>query len=201
MKLAWIDVADAVMAAVHPGVDLERLARDEHAARADDRPPRRVGHLGGDLVLVVRVAVDFLRERGVNLDLHDAVLADGRLDLGDQFRPLRRRKGHQKKTGRGSPSRASPDAPIQKPTTKTVAFERSKSIAITFAPRTTTVIELTLKTKGTPYWSRPDLGIDPEDVKIDGAKMTVTVHSVGSVEAPASKLVLRDKEGKDNRHR
>jgi hypothetical protein len=88
------------------------------------------------------------------------------------------------------------DAPIQNPTTKTVGFERSKSIDITFAPRTTTVVELTLKTKGTPYWSRPDLGIDPEDVKIDGAKMTVTVHSVGSVDAPASKLVLRDKTGK-----
>ena len=47
-----------------------------------------------------------------------------------------------------------------------------------------------------PYWSRPDLGIDPEDVKVDGAKMTVTVHSVGSVDAPASKAVLRDKAGK-----
>jgi hypothetical protein len=88
------------------------------------------------------------------------------------------------------------DAPIQNPLTQTVAFERSKSIAITFAPRTTTVIELALKTKGTPYWSRPDLGIDPEDVRVDGSKMTVTVHSVGSVDAPASKVVLRDKTGK-----
>ena len=83
------DVADAVMAAVHPRVNLERLPRNEHAARADDRPPRLVGHFGGDLVLVVRVYVDFPGEGGVNLDLHDAVLADSRLDLGDQFRPLR----------------------------------------------------------------------------------------------------------------
>jgi len=88
------------------------------------------------------------------------------------------------------------DAPVQDLTTKTVAFERSKSVALTFAPRTTTVIELTLKTKGVPYWSRPDLGIDPEDVKVDGSQMTVTVHSVGAVDAPASKLVLRDKAGK-----
>jgi hypothetical protein len=55
---------------------------------------------------------------------------------------------------------------------------------------------LTLKTKGVPYWQRPDLGIDPEDVKVDGAKMTVTVHSVGSIDAPQSKVVLRDKSGK-----
>ena len=90
----------------------------------------------------------------------------------------------------------SADAPIQNLEARSAAFERSKSIAITFAPRTTTVIELKLKTKGTPYWSRPDLGIDPEDVKVDGSQMTVTVHSVGSVDAPASKVVLRDKAGK-----
>jgi hypothetical protein len=88
------------------------------------------------------------------------------------------------------------DAPVQDAVTKTVAFERSKSVAITFAPRTQTVIELTLKTKGVPYWSRPDLGIDPEDVKVSGSTMTVTVHSVGAVDAPASKVVLRDKAGK-----
>ena len=58
------------------------------------------------------------------------------------------------------------------------------------------MIELRLKNKGVPYWSRPDLGIDPEDVKVEGSKMTVTVHSVGAVDAPASKVVLRDRSGK-----
>jgi hypothetical protein len=87
------------------------------------------------------------------------------------------------------------NAPVENAETKTVAFERSKSIEVTFAPRTTTVIELTLKSKGVPYWSRPDLGIDPEDVTITGNTMTVTVHSVGSINAPASKVVLRDRHG------
>jgi hypothetical protein len=88
------------------------------------------------------------------------------------------------------------DAPINDQTTKTVAFERSTSLEVTFPPRTTTVIELTLKEKGTPYWSRPDLGIDSEDVKVAGSSIAVTVHSVGAVDAPASKLVLRDASGK-----
>ena len=88
------------------------------------------------------------------------------------------------------------DAPVENAETKTVAFERSKSIEVTFPPRTTTVIELNLKSKGVPYWSRPDLGIDPEDVKVDGQTVMVTVHSVGSVDAPASKVVLRDRTGK-----
>ena len=90
----------------------------------------------------------------------------------------------------------SADAPVQNLQTRSVPFERSKDITVTFAPRTTTVIELKLAAKGTPYWERPDLGIDPEDVKVDGSKMTVTVHSVGALDAPASKLVLRNKAGK-----
>ena len=85
-------------------------------------------------------------------------------------------------------SRTPPPAPT--------AFERSTSLDFTFPPHTTTVLELKLVTKGIPYWSRPDLGIDPDDVKIDGNRLKVTVHSVGSVDAPASKVVLRDRTGK-----
>ena len=57
-------------------------------------------------------------------------------------------------------------------------------------------LELKLVDKGVPYWSRPDLGIDPGDVKVEGRSMKVTVHSLGSVDAPASKVVLRDRSGK-----
>jgi Concanavalin A-like lectin/glucanases superfamily len=87
-------------------------------------------------------------------------------------------------------------ASIQNPTTQTVDFERSKTLDLTFAPHTTTVLELTLKSKGVPYWSRPDLGLDRSDVKVEGKSMKVTVHSIGSVDAPASKVVLRDRTGK-----
>jgi hypothetical protein len=80
-------------------------------------------------------------------------------------------------------------------TSRLATFERSRSIEVTFAPRTTTVLELTLKQKGTPYWLRPDLGIDPEDVKITGRKITVRVHSLGAVDAPPAKVVLRDASG------
>jgi hypothetical protein len=88
------------------------------------------------------------------------------------------------------------NASVENAVTKTVAFERSKSIEVTFPPRATTVIELTLKSKGVPYWSRPDLGIDPEDVKVTGNTMTVTVYSLGAIDAPASKVVVRDRTGK-----
>jgi len=75
-------------------------------------------------------------------------------------------------------------------------FERSRSIEVTFAPHKMTVLELTLKQKGIPYWSRPDLGVDPEDVKISGRRITVKVHSLGAVDAPPARVVLRDSSGK-----
>jgi hypothetical protein len=86
--------------------------------------------------------------------------------------------------------------PLQSVTTRTEDFERSKSLDITFAPYTTTVLELKLVNKGVPYWSRPDLGISGDDIKVEGHRMKVTVHSLGAVDAPASKVVLRNREGK-----
>jgi hypothetical protein len=86
--------------------------------------------------------------------------------------------------------------PLKNTKTTTAEFERSKSLDIIFAPHTTTVIDLKLVTKGVPYWSRPDLGIGEDDVKVQGTRVEVTVHSLGAVDAPASNVVIRDSTGK-----
>jgi hypothetical protein len=86
--------------------------------------------------------------------------------------------------------------PLDKTTTRTEDFERSKTVDITLPPHQTTVLEFKLVEKGTPYWSRPDLGLDAQDVKVDGRKVTVTVHSIGAVDAPASHVILRDSAGR-----
>jgi hypothetical protein len=88
------------------------------------------------------------------------------------------------------------EGPAREASTRTVGFERGKSLELVFPPRVTTVMEFTLVEKGLPYWSRPDLGIDPEDVKVEGGRMKVTVHSLGAVDAPVSTAILRDKNGK-----
>lgn len=93
-------------------------------------------------------------------------------------------------------TRGSEDGPPAYTSSRLATFERSRSIDVTFAPRTTTVLELTLKQKGTPYWSRPDLGIDPQDVTISGRRITVKVHSLGAVDAQPANVVLRDASGK-----
>jgi len=79
--------------------------------------------------------------------------------------------------------------------THETAFGRTQAVELTFAPRAATVLTFRLKTPGTPYWSRPDLGLDPNDVKIDGHGLSVTVHGLGSVPSPATEVVFRDASG------
>jgi hypothetical protein len=79
---------------------------------------------------------------------------------------------------------------------RTVEFERTGEIGFTFAPKKTTVITLRLLKKGRPYWSRPDLAIGKDDIRLQGNTITVTVHSLGSVDAPSGTLLLRDSGGK-----
>jgi hypothetical protein len=86
------------------------------------------------------------------------------------------------------------DGPV---TNSTAKLERSASIDLTFPPKATTVLNFQLRTPGTPYWSRPDLGIAREDVRPAPDGLHITVHSLGSVDAPAARLRLLDKSGKE----
>jgi len=79
---------------------------------------------------------------------------------------------------------------------RTVAFERSKSLDFTFPARTTTVLTFKLKTPGKPYWQRSDLGLSREDVVADGQTLHVKIHSLGSVDAPATTVAFRDAAGR-----
>ena len=53
-------IAGPVVAAVEPGVDLERLAGDEDRTGADDSSPALVGDFRGHGVLVVLIAMQFV---------------------------------------------------------------------------------------------------------------------------------------------
>lgn len=79
---------------------------------------------------------------------------------------------------------------------RSVPFEKTTSVEITLPPRATTILTLKRKTPGKPYWQRPDVGIDREDVVVEGNKVHVTVHSVGSVDSPATTLSLVDQSGR-----
>jgi len=80
--------------------------------------------------------------------------------------------------------------------TTTAEFERTRSVELILPPQATTVLTLRLSKPGTPYWQRPDLGIGSEDVTRQGREMHVTVHSLGSVPAPATTVVVRNAAGR-----
>jgi hypothetical protein len=78
-----------------------------------------------------------------------------------------------------------------------VEFERGQSLDLIFPQRKYSIVTLELEEpakKG--YWELPDLGIGQEDVKITGNKITVRVHSLGSVNTPATTIELKDAKGK-----
>lgn len=95
--------------------------------------------------------------------------------------------------GTSSTNGDEPDSPVE---ARQQVFENTRSVGITFAPRTTTILTFTLKTPGTPYWQRPDLGIAPEDVRLVGNNVIVRVHNLGSVPSPETTLVFRDSSGR-----
>jgi glyoxylase I family protein len=65
-------------------------------------------------------------------------------------------------------------------------------VKLTFAPQKTTVLMLKIKSKTVPYYQRPDLGIGKEDIEVLNNLIKVKVHSLGSVDAPATMLALMD---------
>jgi hypothetical protein len=88
------------------------------------------------------------------------------------------------------------DRPDHDLATRTAAFERTRELDLTLPPRATSVLTFRLKTPGTPYWQRPELGIDPQDVIVEGDTVHVTIHSLGSIDAPATTVALLDSAGR-----
>ena len=76
-------------------------------------------------------------------------------------------------------------------------LERSSPVEVSFAPHQTTVMEFDLQTPAVSAPERrPDLGVGQDDVSLKGRELTVTVHSLGAVDAPAGILQVVDAAGK-----
>lgn len=87
------------------------------------------------------------------------------------------------------------DGPVQ---THEKPFGRAESLSFDFPPHVTSVLRFKLVQAGTPCWERPDLGLDPQDVvrSADGRSVQVRVHSLGSVAAPATRVIVRGADGR-----
>ena len=78
---------------------------------------------------------------------------------------------------------------------RTARFERGRALDFVLPARATTILTLRLQTPGTPYWQRPDLGLDPADVSVNGRTVRVRVHSLGAAAAPETKIALKTFDG------
>ncbi|MBB3357959.1 LamG-like jellyroll fold domain-containing protein [Novosphingobium sp. BK486] len=82
-------------------------------------------------------------------------------------------------------------------TTREVEMERGGSIPVRLAPGQTTVMTFRLARRAAIQPEhRPDLGIGADDVVRQGRKLTVRVHSLGSVAAPAGQVRLETADGR-----
>ena len=76
-----------------------------------------------------------------------------------------------------------------------VTLERSAGVDVQFAPGTTTVYDFKLTQPGAPVTERPDLGIGVDDVRVSGARVSVTVHSLGAQPVAGGTATLIDGTG------
>lgn len=78
-----------------------------------------------------------------------------------------------------------------------VMLEKSASTQLRFVPKQNQVFEFELVTPGTPVETRADLGIGRGDLKIEGERVQLTVHSLGHVGTGAGYAVLEDARGRE----
>ena len=77
----------------------------------------------------------------------------------------------------------------------TALLERFMEREVRFEPGKYTVLELDLLEQGKPYWERPDLAIDGEDVIVGDSCIRVRVHNVGAVASDITTVVLKAPDG------
>jgi hypothetical protein len=77
-----------------------------------------------------------------------------------------------------------------------VSFEKSASVALVIPPAQPYRLEMTLVSAADPVETRPDIGIDRDDVRAVPGKLLVTVHSLGSKPTPAGQVELLDASGR-----
>ncbi|MBP5224004.1 MAG: hypothetical protein J6Z38_00255 [Lachnospiraceae bacterium] len=82
-------------------------------------------------------------------------------------------------------------------TEETVHWEPYADVRVCFAPKAVTVVELSLtEASGDHPRDRYDLGISEQDVKEYAHGFKVTVHSLGALDTPEAKIVLKSPEGR-----
>ena len=78
-----------------------------------------------------------------------------------------------------------------------VLLEKSVDTGLRFLPQQTQVFEFTLVTPGEPVETRADLGIGRGDLRVEGERVLLTVHSLGHVATRTGYALLEDARGRE----
>ena len=77
---------------------------------------------------------------------------------------------------------------------QTVQFGPGEPIPVVLPPGAS-VLEFQLLEAGPAMATRPDVGISASDLTVNGRRMTVTIHSLGSVASPPGRVILETAQG------
>ncbi len=83
------------------------------------------------------------------------------------------------------------------PQVREVMLEKSVGTALRFVPGQTQLFEFERVSAGEPVETRADLGIGRGDLRIDGDRVQLTVHSLGHVATTAGVAVVEDARGRE----
>ena len=87
------------------------------------------------------------------------------------------------------------DAPDTSLEQRTVTLQRADRISITLPPKQVLVLELTQTEAHPKLFPLPDLAISAREIHIEGDTLVVPVHNIGSADAPATEIVVKDDHG------
>jgi len=80
--------------------------------------------------------------------------------------------------------------------TSVLEIARADGIEITFPPKAATIVELAQTERLDPIFGRPDLAIAAREVKLEGAKLSGTVHNIGSADIKDAVIAVTDRKGR-----
>lgn len=84
------------------------------------------------------------------------------------------------------------DAPDTSLERRTVVLQRADRLSLTLPPKQILVLELIQAKVQSSLFPLPDLAISAQEIRIEDDALVVPVHNIGSADAPATKIVVKD---------
>lgn len=99
---------------------------------------------------------------------------------------------YQLRLGIDSDSDDAPDTSLEH---RTVTLQRADRLSLTLPPKQVLVLELTQAEAHPKLFPLPDLAISAREIHMEGDTLVVPIHNIGSADAPATEIVVKDDHG------